>query len=759
MSSRACRPSILVSALAFLAPAPLAAQTALDTSAPQLGDIVVTGEKRETRIQDTPLSITALPGEALRERNINQLVDLDGYVPGLTIAKSEGAERIITIRGIGYETAQNPNSEPGVAFHIDGVYIANVIALNQDLLDVDRIEVLRGPQGTVFGETSTGGAINVITKKPVIGEASGTAELSAGTYSYIKANAAVNIPVGDTIAARASVQYLRHAPYGEATAVPGERTYGLEDANNVGLRGSLIWKLDDRFTALLEGQMFFADHSAALQKEIDDPDPRPRHVTQDYPGTFNLQTRMIYLTLAERLGDVATLKSVTAYQTLDKHQTADNDRLANPFFFDNITRWQDRSRTFTQELSLASRPGTRLDWDVGAFYLRQRALQNIFETTIPAASALVLPDGTGVKFQTDSPYQHSSIAGYGQATWHVGDRLSLIAGARYTWDKVTAQPFQYFAEQTPRRSTSAAVTGKIGAEYRFTPDNMAYVTGSRGYKPTGVSFVSTTPFTPGSFASGPEFVPPTYRKETVWAAEIGTKNDFFDHLLRLNAAGYYYWYKDFQFTAEDPVPFAGGTDNIPHARIWGAEFEGSLLPMRGLRFDGTVSLGRGRFTSHFLTIDAQTAAQVRAATYAAIGFPAAYYYDARVESAVAGARQDVDGNRIPKLPGVQAQGTASYAWHIAGGTVTLRGEIVHRGAFNYRIFAVDAFDRVPAYTIYNAFIRYQPDARPWSVSVSAQNLTNKDGINSRFADPYGDGSTSVEYIDPREIFGTLSFKF
>ncbi len=763
MSCRAGRPFVLagVAACALCVPTLLAAQTApaATDQARQLGDIVVTGEKRETRIQTAPLSITAIQGDALRERNINQLVDLDGYVPGLTIAKSEGAERIITIRGIGYETAQNPNSQPGVAFHIDGVYIANVIALNQDLLDVDRIEVLRGPQGTVFGETSTGGAIDVVTRKPVIGEASAVAQVSGGTHSYVKANAAVNIPVSDTIAARASIQYLRHGPYGEATAVPGRGRYGLEDASNVGVRGSLIWTPTDRFTALLAGQMFFADHSAALQKEIDDRDPRARHVTQDYPGIFNVQTKMAYLTLAQQIGDVATLKSVTAYQTLNKHQTSDNDRLASPFFFDDITLWQDKSRTFTQELSLASPAGGRLDWDAGAFYLRQHAIQNIFETTIPAASALVLPDGTGVKFQTDSPYQHTSIAGYGQATYRATDRLSLVGGLRYSWDKVTAQPVQYFAAQAPRASTSGALTGKLGAEYRLAPDTMVYATASRGYKPTGVSFVSTAPFAPGSFASGPAFVPPTYRKETVWAAEIGTKSDFFDHLLRLNVAGYYYWYRDFQFTAEDPVPFAGGTDNIPHARIYGAEVEGSLLPMRGLRFDGTLSLGRGRFTSHLLTIDAQTAAQVRGATYAAIGYPAAFYYDARVERAVADARQDVDGNRIPKLPGTRAQGTATYDWHMAGGTVTLRAEIVYRGAFNYRIFAVSTFDRVPAYTIYNAFVRYRPDAGPWSVSVSAQNLTDRNGINSKFADPYGSGSTSVEYIDPREIFGTVSFKF
>jgi iron complex outermembrane receptor protein len=726
------------------------ADAAAETGQTGLIDIVVTGEKRETTLQTAPLSITAIGGSMLLERNINQLNDLNGYVPGLTIAKSEGAERVITIRGIGYETAQNPNSQPGVAFHIDGVYIAHVMALSQDLLDVDRIEVLRGPQGTVFGETATGGAINVITRKPVIGEFSGSGSLSYGNYNYVKAIGTINLPISDVLAARGSVQYLRHDGYGYSVGVAGDDRYDLEDADNIGYRASLLYKPTDRFTALLEGQGFYTDRNAALQKDITDTTPGNRHVNQDYPGTYRLNTQMLYLTLSQELGDWAMAKSVSAYQYMNKNQTGDNDRLANPGYFDHLIRWQDSSKTFTQEVSVASIGKQRVDWTVGAFYLRQRATQHILEVISPYAAAVVLPDGTGVKYKTDSPFQHTSWAGYANAILHLTDQVNLTAGGRYSYDKITAQPVTYdnaFGSTEPRSAVSRAFTGKIGAEYHLTPRNMVYLTGSRGYKPTGLNFNL------GSLRT-----PIAYEKEIVDALEIGTKNDLFNNMLRLNLSGYYYWYKNYQFTAEDPLPNAGGTANIPRAEIYGIEIESSFLPMRGLRLDGSLSLARGRFKSDYLTIDAQSAANIRNDQYANV---LGYYnpYDPRVIAAVDAGRTNVNGNRVPKLPGVQAQGSASYSWSLGGGTVMLRGDAVYRGGYIYRIFDSSALDQVPAYTIFNAFISYTPDEKPWSVSVSATNVTNKDGINSRFSDPYGSGTTSVEYIDPRQVFGTVSFKF
>lgn len=738
-------------ALAAVQASAIAAPGLSASSAPEdsLDEIVVTAEKRPTTVQSAPLAITAIEGAQLQQRNVNQVNDLNGYVPGLTIAKSEGAERVIAIRGIGYETAQNPNSQPGVAFHIDGVYIAHVIALNQDMLDVDRIEILRGPQGTVFGETSTGGAINVITKKPVIGEFSGTGSVSYGNYNYAKGQGTVNVPISDVLAARASVQYFRHDGYGYSVGVAGKTKYALDDADNVGYRASLLFKPNDRFSALLEGQGFSAKHNAALQKDLSDTTPGARHVNQDYPGKFALDTKMLYLTLSQELGDWAVAKSVTAYQYMYKHQTGDNDRLAGTYF-DHLVRWRDRSKTTTQELTLSSTSNHAFEWIVGGFYLRQRALQDIFEITNPYAAAVVEPNGTGVKYQAYGPFQHTSYAGYASATLHVGEQLDLLAGGRYSYDKITAQPITYenaFGVTAPRKATSEAVTGKLGAEYRITPRNMVYATASRGYKPTGLNFNQGAIFTPIDF-----------KKETVDALEFGTKNDLFDRKVRLNLSGYYYWYDNFQFTQEDPIPNAGGTTNIPHARIYGVEAEATVLPMDGLRFDGMLSLGRGKFKGDFLTIDAQSAGAIRNAYYANV---LGYYnpYDARVIAAVAAGRQNINGNRVPKLPGVQANGSASYSWAMAGGRVTLRGDAIFRGHYVYRVFDSSALDRVPSYTIFNLFVGYTPDTGPWSVSLSANNITNKNGINSRFSDPYGSNTTSVEYIDPRQVFGTISFKF
>lgn len=740
------------------APAPAAA---VDANGDPLGTIVVNGEKREVNLQSAAIAISTVSDDALRQRNATELADLNGFVPGLTVTKSEGNERVIAIRGVGYETAQNPNSQPGVAFHIDGVYIAHVVALNQDLLDVDHVEVLRGPQGTVFGQTSTGGAINVITRKPVLGVTTGEAQVSYGNYNYVRAMGTLNVPLAETLAVRGTVQYLRHDGYGYAVGVPGYAKYPLDDANNLGAHVSLLWQPSPDTSVTLSAQTFDADHNAALQKcllcstdpaagsttYIADPSTNPRVVNQDYGGKYNTKTRMAYLSIAQTINDKVVLKSVTAYQYLNKNQSGDNDRYVYTNYHDNIVKWQDYSSTWTQEVSASSTPNKSVEWVVGGFFLRQHALQNILEYTTGGFSTDP-SNGEAVSFQTDSPYQHTSWAGYGQAIVHATDKLDLIAGARYSWDKISAQPVQYFAVVTPRTSTSDAVTGKLSLQYQLDTDHMVYVTGSKGYKPSGVTFAGSS-----------IFVKDTYKKETVWAAEIGSKNEFFNKTLRFNVAGYYYWYKDFQFTAEDPVPFAGGTANIPRAQTYGIEFETTWAPTKQLRFDGNLALAEGKFHGDYYTIDKQTAQDVRATTYAALGYPSGWYYDPRVIAAVQAAATNTNGKKIPKLPGVQGSFAATYTAPVGPGELMLRGEVIYRGKFNSRIFNVPQFDTVPAYTIGNLMIQYQPDASPFTFSVTGTNITDKAGVSNKFADPYGSGTTSVEYIPPRQVFATVAYKF
>ena len=158
-------------------------------------DVIVTAEKRSESIQDISQSVSALTDSDLDSKNITSFVDLSGIVPGVTVAKNEGYKTVISIRGVGNETNQNAIAAPSVAFHMDGIFIASPFSLQTDFVDIDRIEVLRGPQGTLFGQNSTGGAINVISKKPTTDEYGGKADFTLGTYGLTKFRTSNNIPI------------------------------------------------------------------------------------------------------------------------------------------------------------------------------------------------------------------------------------------------------------------------------------------------------------------------------------------------------------------------------------------------------------------------------------------------------------------------------------------------------------------------------------------------------------------------------------
>jgi iron complex outermembrane receptor protein len=750
-------------AMAQSAPSAAASEVATDGNG-QLKEIVVTGEKRETKLQSAPLAITAVSSEQLEARDTRNLESLGSYVPGVNIIDNQGASFVITIRGIGYETDSNPNSFPGVAFHINGVYIAHPSAVGQSLVDVDHVEVLRGPQGTVFGETATGGAINVILKRAQLDRVSGETSLSYGNYNYVKANGSFNLPLSSTLALRVAGQYVRHDGYNYNIGVPNIPRYELDDANDVAGRAQLYWEPNDKFNAAIDVEGFHTSTHGPLQKlvslyvpgiggapgrYVSDTTPDFRAENQLLPSSYLLNTRMAYLTLNYNASDTVALKSVTAYQYMFHSQVSSSDRTNDPGISDSLKPFSDKSKTFSQEISASSRGNQFIDWTVGALYLRQRASQNISEVgsqnpTDPNAFFIHDPANPSINyiFYTQSPYQHTSVGVYGQGIAHLSDSLTVTAGARYNWDKVTAQPvqdFNAFGLTLPRESKSTAVTGKLSIDYKITPTNSVYVTGSYGYKPAGVSFVPNT---------GPIFVKPTFKKETVRAIEFGSKNEFFDRTVRLNAAAYYYWLHDYQFTAEDPLPFQGGTSNIPRAEMWGAEFEATWKVTPQFTLDGNLSINRGKFTSDLLTVNPQTAVVLRNGN----GF------SGDAIAAVLASAQNVRGNKVPKIPQEQANVSATYEQPIGQGTATLRGEMSYRSAYDYLLFNAPT-GKVPARTIFNLYAAYQPNEGPWKVSLTVTNLTNKKYLASKFADPYGSFANSVQVGAPRQIFGTVAFKF
>ena len=200
----------------------------LSLMAQEVEEVVVTAEKRSESLQDISQAVTALTESDLEEKNIESFVDLSAIVPGVTVAKNEGYKTIISIRGVGNETNQNAIAAPSVAFHMDGVFIASPFAISTDFLDVERLEVIRGPQGTLFGQNSTGGAINLISKTPTTEGSEGKLSVTYGDYNLRKVIASNNIVVNDKIATRFSVSSTTRDGFTENVFTGQD----LDDANN-----------------------------------------------------------------------------------------------------------------------------------------------------------------------------------------------------------------------------------------------------------------------------------------------------------------------------------------------------------------------------------------------------------------------------------------------------------------------------------------------------------------------------------------------
>ena len=757
---------------AVAAPAAAASAPAASAPAAQIETVIVTAEKRSGDLQTVPLAVTAISGSTLDKSNVFDLSGLNGTVPGLSIAKSSGFERIVTIRGVGSETPENSfSTQPGVALHIDGVYIANSISLDQSLFDLDHIEVLRGPQGTLYGQSSTGGTINLVTKQPVLKEFSGGGDVSGGNYGLHRERGEINVPLGSEFALRASVQEYAHDGFAHSN-VTG---YGLDDAHDHGEKLALLWKPNADFKATLTGQGYAANQHGAAQKSIADPDPNPRSITQDYPSKLKLNSQLYAADLEWSLPQ-ATFKSITSYQWLHHQQQADADRLSysvlhkaddsESYDYDDIAAWTTKLQNWTQEFDLSSKPGGKVDWIVGAFGMKQKANQFVAEfsglgqnpdVSVPADIETNPPDN--LEYGDDSTAHRTSWAAFFQGTYHASDRLRLTMGLRTNHDSYrgvlgsfSGANFTGGAGAAPLTTSTqhysdSKPTGKLETDYDLTSESMVYASVTRGYKPGGLN---------GN--ASPVVVSHTFNPESVTAFELGSKNKLFDNTLRLNVAGFYYKYKDMQYLEVDPVPYNYGTANVPKTDLWGAEIEASYLTMGSrLRLNGNLTAMGGKFEGNYKAIDANTAQNVYN-TNANCAYGGQYYNPA-CWAAVEDAAKSLKGNKPAKLPSLQGSANAAYTAPLGSGQLMSRVEVVYRGSFFYRIFNDSSLDRVPAYTIWNLHFEYQPEDSNWTYSLTGSNMSNRAGVNSRFTDPYGRGATSQEYIAPRQVVGTVAYAF
>jgi iron complex outermembrane receptor protein len=751
------------SACALGALLPIASAASAQTAAPtQVAEVVVTAERRSSDLQTTPLAISALSSQALDASFVNEISGLNAIVPSLEITRTSGFEQLVTIRGIGSETPENaPTTVPGVSEFIDGVYVANTVSLDQALFDIDHIEVLRGPQGALYGQSSIGGAINIVSQQPVLSRFEGSGDVSAGTYELFRERAALNVPVGDDLAVRASIQAYDHQGFATDVAIPGFR---LDDAHDDSGKIAALWRPNPTFSATLTGQWEYADQNGAEQKNINDPDPNPRVVDQDYPAHFRLATQLYHLNL-EWDGPFAIVKSVTAYQGLDHVQREDSSRSAFALIgaYDDVAAWNTKLANYTQEIDLLSKPDARLEWTVGAFFLNQTSRQFVAEfeghtanpdTTIASNVETVPPANLAYGNQTD--VSRRSVSGFGQATYHLTSALRLTVGARINYDAYSLGASNFAASGIDHVShgySDSQPTGRVELDYDASGQTLIYGSVARGYKPGGVN---------GTY--GQYVVPVTFSPETNTAFEVGAKNELFGRTLKLNLATYYDLYRNMQYIETDPVPFDEGMSNIPSVHTYGLEGEAFYTaPDHRLRLNASLAVENGQVASAYKTLNSTTVGAIENTyAYPCYAGPYTFYVPGggpACAAVVEAAAEQLKGKTPPAMPKLSGSLNASYTFDAPGGVLTPRVEYVYRGSEWARIFNVPSLDRVPAYGVVNLNLEYARSNSPLRLSIAATNLFNVAGVNSRYTDPYGTGQTSQEFIPPLQVVGTVRYAF
>ncbi|WP_034158288.1 TonB-dependent receptor [Sphingomonas sp. ERG5] len=601
------------------AAAPLATQDTPDATPVVANDegpdIIVTGTRRSERLQDVAVAITAVSGEALAKTGYTSASDLQYVVPSLTFNNSQGAG--FSIRGFGSQSFDY-NLEKSVSVVLDDVVqgLPRSIGFNT-FADVERVEVLEGPQGTLFGKNASAGVVFVVTRKPEIGVASVQGSVRYGTDNETQIENTVNLPISDTLAARISGTYQKRDGY-LFNAFTQSKEGGYRD---VALRAKLLWQPTADIQAITTAEYF--DHRDDGYNIIENVRSLTPYAT---PPSSTSQTNLDYATIFAQYGFAAgtknqtylannpwygyvkqkgisenitaslgdyTLTSITAY----KHQSSGNfndpDYTATDFY--TLNRNRLKANQFSQELRLNSPTGRTFDYIVGLFYYRQNA--SAFEAQAGKRNRTDLPPLTYVNpVGSGSAYgsQQRSYAAFGEGNLHLTRKLSLIGGLRITHDKVSGDyapttdfPYTYIGTIPPAIAGSAKatdLTGKATIQYKPSPDIMAYATYARGYKSPAIG-TSRGVLRP-------------VKQENVDSFEVGIKSQFFDRRLTLNLTGYVTNFSNFQantFILQPNGDYLGLLGNAPKVEARGFEISTSLRATPDLTLSGNFTYNHSKY--------------------------------------------------------------------------------------------------------------------------------------------------------------------
>lgn len=580
------------------------------TVAAELEEVIVTAQHREQNVQDVPITVSAIGAEELKEADIFDAATIALHVPGMSYGEFAAGQALISMRGIS-SVDDGAGLDNSVGLFLDGVYIGRLASINFDMFDLERIEVLKGPQGTLFGRNSIGGAINVVTSKPS-DEFVAKAGLTVGNYDAIRYQGFVSGPLSENVAAKFTISHREHDGYVDNVVLGTE----LQDEDQTSLRGQLSFSTD-RSDWLLSADWMEDDRSDMGRTPVENGAPileiaaangvsRPRQQASPADGFSKREASGISLQGDFDFGK-GTLTTITAFRQAEadwemQSVGAGLGALGLPFdeVFDDILEDID---TFSQELRWTSNLDGNFNYTAGLYYFKEET-DRVEQFKITAAGtylpgSFVIQDVGSQNIigneYTRTKNETNSYAIYGQGTWDFADQWSLTFGGRFTLDEKdylatavdcggdrTGTPFENFPECQGLGGSLNIVAESFtvtpdddwddfspmaSLQYRPNDDIMLFGTVSKGFKSGG--FAGSQ----GIEAVAGDPVDP----ETAWNFELGFKGDLLDNTLRLNATAFYTDYEDLQIVRFGPV--AGSefgtfvTANLGTADIKGFEFD------------------------------------------------------------------------------------------------------------------------------------------------------------------------------------------
>jgi iron complex outermembrane receptor protein len=707
------------------------------TAETQITEIVVTAQKRAESLQSVPIAVTALSGDALAARGISDTQGLVRLVPNMALSNNYGQTRI-TLRGLSFQDLATQGGEPRVAYHVDGAFMAQSGDIGGTFYDIERVEVNRGPQGTLFGRNAIAGTVNVVTKNPT-DSLSGYLNAEVGNFSTHNLDGAISGPLADGVSGRIAFQTRDHSGY--EFNVPNK--VDVNNQNTQAIRAKLKFDKIANFTAILsadyfrerdrDGPLFVGVDilgatplAVTLGGQVADGDPR-----HSFSGQLPFTGKTSYgstLDMKLDLGDGYSLASLTSYRHSEFEYRYD-DTSSIPLVPSDAF---EHAKQLSEEIRL-SKDFDRGNFVVGAYFYGQNySMKSINPFYGPAAGALGFPPGSFVPtgyaqgFTLGGNVNTRSVAGFGQVSYNLTDATTIIAGARYSKEKKNkfneffdfdvSHPFDpNFVHTGPLVSDDVSYNDfspRVTLEHKLGSHQLIYATYAKGFKAGGYNV--------GGLAK-------PYLPEKLTDYEAGFKFDLLDRKLRINGAGFYYDYKNLQ----EVVAKTTSNENInaAAAKIYGAEFEVTFIPVARLELNASAAVLHSEF-KQFNTFDPTV-------------------FDPTTNQFLA---VDLSGNRLPFTPKYTLSYGAQYSFDTSVGEITIRGDGQTKGQVYFDQFNT-AINSERTSTILNASVGWKDVNDRLSATAFVKNITDGLYKNGTFVGGGAVGFPINGRYDPPRTYG------